>query len=566
MKVLVSQMMAILRQPVMRRNLGALVPLVLVLIGFVALYSILFHVLMLREGQEHTWLTGVYWTLTVMSTLGFGDITFHTDLGRLFSLLVLLTGLILLLIVLPFAFIRHFYAPWMEAQLRLKAPRELPPDVHGHVVICALDGVGRALIRRLELLQESYVVLEEDPVRALDHHSEGIQVVQRPMDMVRTWEVVRAHQAQLVVINLSDAENTNITLTIREHAPNVPLVALVDDKDAVDILELAGADHVFALKHRLGEHLASHTEFGTTCAHHVGQVDALVVAELAVRRTALAGSSLRESGLRASTGVNVLAVWERGVLRPAHADLVLTRDHVALVAGSEDQVRKLDELHTRASRTDAPVVILGGGKVGRAAARALKKQGQTVYVVDRDERLRPLLEKMSDRVVIGDGADIDVMQAVEIERASSVLLTTHEDATNVYLTLYARRLNPDCQIVSRVTYEHNLEAVHRAGANFVLSESGLGAKLVMSVIQKRRVLVIGEEVDILFAPLPAKLAGVPLRESGIGSETGLVVVGIRRDGVTEAITSADVPLEADATLVLLGTHAQHAAFRDRFGG
>ena len=46
-----------------------------------------------------------------MSTLGFGDITFHSDLGRLFSLIVLLSGVVLLLIMLPFAFIRYFYAP-----------------------------------------------------------------------------------------------------------------------------------------------------------------------------------------------------------------------------------------------------------------------------------------------------------------------------------------------------------------------------------------------------------------------------------------------------------------------
>ena len=48
----------------------------------ILLYTVLFHLLMDYEGQEHTWLTGFYWTLTVMSTLGFGDITFHTDLGR----------------------------------------------------------------------------------------------------------------------------------------------------------------------------------------------------------------------------------------------------------------------------------------------------------------------------------------------------------------------------------------------------------------------------------------------------------------------------------------------------
>ena len=77
-------------------------------------YSILFHVLMLYEGQEHSWMTGLYWTLTVMSTLGFGDITFHSDLGRTFSIVVLLSGMVSLLMLLPFTFIEFFYAPWMQ--------------------------------------------------------------------------------------------------------------------------------------------------------------------------------------------------------------------------------------------------------------------------------------------------------------------------------------------------------------------------------------------------------------------------------------------------------------------
>lgn len=75
------------------------------------------------EGQEHSWITGLYWTLTVMSTLGFGDITFTSDIGRLFTVVVLVSGIVLLLMVLPFAFIRHFYAPWLEEQTKRRAPR-----------------------------------------------------------------------------------------------------------------------------------------------------------------------------------------------------------------------------------------------------------------------------------------------------------------------------------------------------------------------------------------------------------------------------------------------------------
>ncbi|MDQ7826444.1 MAG: ion channel [Candidatus Eremiobacteraeota bacterium] len=45
-------------------------------------FSVAFHYIMAYEGHSHCWLTGIFWTLTVMTTLGFSDITFHSDLGR----------------------------------------------------------------------------------------------------------------------------------------------------------------------------------------------------------------------------------------------------------------------------------------------------------------------------------------------------------------------------------------------------------------------------------------------------------------------------------------------------
>ena len=92
-----------------------------------ALYAVLFHLIKLHvEHEQHSWITGFYWTLVVMTTLGFGDITFTSDIGRLFSIVVLLSGVVFLLVMLPFLFIRLFYAPWLEARVRLRAPREVP--------------------------------------------------------------------------------------------------------------------------------------------------------------------------------------------------------------------------------------------------------------------------------------------------------------------------------------------------------------------------------------------------------------------------------------------------------
>ena len=167
-------------------------------------------------------------------------------------------------------------------------------------------------------------------------------------------------------------------------------------------------------------------------------------------------------------------------------------------------------------------------------------------------------------MVIGNAAALDVMREAGIENAHSVLLTTHDDATNIFLTIYARRLNPTCHIVSRVTHERNLEAMHRAGANFVLSEAALGAKLMMSVLQGRELMVIDEKVEVFVRPLPPLLADLSLADSRIGSLTGLVVIGIQRDGVTHGTPGATEPIEAGSSLVLLGARTQLQQFLRRF--
>src|SRR5690554_4771828 len=162
MKFVTSQLAYYLSDRDFKRNSKILLKYLVLLGVVIIVFTILFHVIMEIEGQNHSWVTGLYWTLTVMSTLGFGDITFQSDLGRLFSIVVLLSGIMLLLIVLPFAFIRFFYAPWLEAQIRTRAPRRVPTGTAGHVILCAYDTLAPGLIARLEQEDIPYFFIETD--------------------------------------------------------------------------------------------------------------------------------------------------------------------------------------------------------------------------------------------------------------------------------------------------------------------------------------------------------------------------------------------------------------------
>src|SRR5690606_37412046 len=108
-------------------------------------------------------------------------------------------------------------------------------------------------------------------------------------------------------------------------------------------------------------------------------------------------------------------------------------------------------------------------------------------------------------VIEGDAADFDVLREAGLLEAPSVLLTTHDDAMNIFLASYCRRLNPELRIVSRVSHERNVESIHRAGADFVLSYASLGVSAVQSILYGKELVVLGEGFDLFSVPLPPTL-------------------------------------------------------------
>ncbi|MDI6616768.1 MAG: potassium channel family protein, partial [Syntrophaceae bacterium] len=261
-----------------RRNVRLLLKFLLVMVVMVTAYSIIFHALMAFEGRSYSWVTGFYWTLTVMTTLGFGDITFNSDGGRAFSILVLLSGVVFFLTLLPFTFIKFFYAPWMEAEARNRAPRELPPGTKDHVIITSYNPVTAALIEKLKNHQESYILIEEDFRRALELYDAGVRVAVGNVDDPETYRKMRVEEAALVVAASTDEINTNIAFTVRELCESVPIISTAYSPHSVDILEMAGSTRVLQIYDILGRSLSAWTISGKGGSNIISRFDNLVIA------------------------------------------------------------------------------------------------------------------------------------------------------------------------------------------------------------------------------------------------------------------------------------------------
>ncbi|MEL6891372.1 MAG: NAD-binding protein [Actinomycetota bacterium] len=548
------------RQAERRRRMKTVIVLLGIFVVLVGAFSTIFHELMDREGRSFSWPTSVYWTLTTMTTLGFGDITFESDAGRVFSVVVLLSGSTFLLVMLPFVFIQFVFIPWMNERERRRAPRSLPAETQGHMILTSLGPVEDSLIEKADQATVPYVVVVDDVEVAGRLHDEGRTVMVGALDDPGTYRNARVDQAAAIVTAQNDQTNTNIAFTVREIAPDVAIVASANSPAAVDILEIAGADHVVQLGEVLGDAMAARALGLGGRSHSIGSFAGLQIAEAGAIGTDLVDRTLAEARLRELFGVGIIGIWDRGEFDVATADTRLRESSILLLAGSTEQLAAFDEAFETDASSATSAIIIGGGRVGRAIGRAFAAEGVDFAIVEQ------LAERRREgvRYVIGDAADRSILEEAGIDDADAVLITTHDDNVNVYLTRYCRGLRPDVRIVSRARQDRNVSTLYRAGADAVLSYAGIGSAVIWNHFRGDETLLVAQGLNVFRTAIPPELAGSTLAEAHVYRRTDCNVVAVESAGSIRGNPDPNEPLPGAGELVLVGTDRAEARFSEVF--
>jgi len=274
-----------------------------------------------------------------------------------------------------------------------------------------------------------------------------------------------------------------------------------------------------------------------------------------------------ETELREQTGANIVGVWQRGKFVSAYPQTVIKDDSIVVTVGTETQLQAVDDkiLPSKKTSSSNMILVIGAGSVGMAALHALKAQGFVVHVLDRAPQACQRIRAVADEVVVGDANERSTLIRAGLERALSVVLTTGDDAMNIYLAIYCRRLKVDLRIVSRITESRNVEAIHRAGADFAFSSAALGAKVIDSYVEGRDHVLLDHDVQAMSLPLPASLENKELSDTEITAKTGLAVVAVEKNGSVITDLNNLGPLPPGSTLILLGTSKQERLFTQQFG-
>ena len=121
------------------------------------------------------------------------------------------------------------------------------------------------------------------------------------------------------------------------------------------------------------------------------------------------------------------------------------------------------------ARLNDHFLICGFGRVGHQVARDLIEARVPFVVIDENPEVQEDMEEMNLLHIDGRGSDDATLREAGIERARGVIACVDSDAENIFITLTARGLRPDIEIVARASEEASEQKLLRAGADDIVS-------------------------------------------------------------------------------------------------
>lgn len=215
------------------------------------------------------------------------------------------------------------------------------------------------------------------------------------------------------------------------------------------------------------------------------------------------------------------------------------------------------------SRLKNHVIICGYGRLGEDLANQLIHRKVPFVVCDLDAAKVAAAEEAGILALEGDATSEQVLELLQLSTARALATTLPTDAENVFITLTARNLRKDLQIIAKSEQESSCRKLRQAGADKIVMPHRVGAQQMERMISRPSTADLIElfaeashlemELDELKVPDNSNLVGKSLANAGIKEQFELMVVGIKdKTGNLRFNPRPDDTIQADDTLLVIG--------------
>ena len=218
------------------------------------------------------------------------------------------------------------------------------------------------------------------------------------------------------------------------------------------------------------------------------------------------------------------------------------------------------------NRLENHIVIAGLGRVGRQAALELRDSSIPFVIIDPRQETLTYANQHSYLMIQGDASDDATLMQAQILKAKGLIVTSGDDASNLYIVLSARVLNPDLYIVSRAVDEASVPKLIRAGANRAISPYAIGGRRLAHLILSPTVVDFFDTV-ISRGDECLNLEGIQVRENSavvgkslaelrLRDNTGTSILVVLRGRQVLANPESELVLSPGDQILALGTMEQ----------
>ncbi|MES2095820.1 MAG: potassium channel protein [Pseudomonadota bacterium] len=240
------------------------------------------------------------------------------------------------------------------------------------------------------------------------------------------------------------------------------------------------------------------------------------------------------------------------------------------------QIFGRDRMQSRIDKLTGHVVICGYGRIGNMLAREMTAGGKPLVVIERGEAKLAEAEAAGHLCLIGDATDENVLRSAGILRAHTLATVLPDDAANVFITLSARNLNRDLEIIARGETPATESKLLQAGANHVVLPAHIGAERIARMIlypasadmtddatltQARNQLDgLGLDLELVPAVEGATMCGLTIADAERLAAGAMFIVQINRGGERHSPRSGpDEKIEAGDEVLIVVRDSTRAA-------
>ena len=213
------------------------------------------------------------------------------------------------------------------------------------------------------------------------------------------------------------------------------------------------------------------------------------------------------------------------------------------------------------------VIVCGYGRVGRHVCDELKAEGVAFIIIDTNPDKVTQAQRHGYLTITGNAASENILRQVGLERAKALVAAVNSDAENVFITLTARSLNPEINIVARANYEETEPKLISAGANSTMMPYLISGKRIVTMLVRPSVADFLDEVvqagglelflEEVRIESGSALAGKTISEAQIRTQLGVTVLASRTEtGEFDTRVGPETTLQPGGLLIVISTQPQ----------